>query len=185
MGKMKTTIPVLDINGQKTKEVDLPDVFSVAVRPEVIGFVHKNVALNKRQPYAVSPDAGKNYSARSWGTGRALARVPRVKGAGTKIAGQAAFANFCRGGHMASPTTVLRRWQRKTSLGMRRYATAMGVAASASVPFLMSKGHRIEDIENIPLVVNNDIEELKKTKEAKEFLNKIGLKDEINKVKDN
>ena len=35
---------------------------------------------NTRQAYAVSDKAGHQTSAESWGTGRAVARIPRVRG---------------------------------------------------------------------------------------------------------
>ena len=41
------------------------------------------MAKNDRQPYAVFKRAGHQHSAISWGTGRAVARVPRVSGGGT------------------------------------------------------------------------------------------------------
>lgn len=50
--------------------------------------------------------AGRQTSARSWGTGRAVARIPRVRGSGTFRCGQAALGNMCRGGHMYAPTKV-------------------------------------------------------------------------------
>ncbi len=48
----------------------------------------ESLAKNKRQPYAVSREAGHQTSAISWGTGRAVARIPRVSGSGTHRAGQ-------------------------------------------------------------------------------------------------
>ena len=48
---------------------------------------------NKRQAFAVSKTAGMQYSAESWGTGRAVARIPRVAGGGTSRSGQGAFGN--------------------------------------------------------------------------------------------
>lgn len=51
------------------------------------------MAKNKRQPYAVSKAAGHQTSAESWGTGRAVARIPRVRGGGTHRSGQGAFGN--------------------------------------------------------------------------------------------
>ena len=65
-------------------------------------------------------DAGHGYSAESWGPGRAVARVPRIKGGGTHASGSGAFANSCRGGHMYAPKRVWRRWTRKTNLNKRR-----------------------------------------------------------------
>ncbi len=46
------------------------------------------MAKNKRQPYAVSEKAGHQTSAESWGTGRAVARIPRVGCSGTHRSGQ-------------------------------------------------------------------------------------------------
>jgi len=48
----------------------------------------ENLNKNNRQAYAVSSKAGHQTSAESWGTGRAVARIPRVSGGGTHRAGQ-------------------------------------------------------------------------------------------------
>lgn len=45
-------------------------------------------------PYSVAKWAGTQTSAQSWGTGRAVARIPRVPGGGTHRAGQGAFGNI-------------------------------------------------------------------------------------------
>ena len=52
-------------------------MFTAPIRPDIVRFVHTNMAKNKRQPYAVSVKAGHQTSAESWGTGRAVARIPR------------------------------------------------------------------------------------------------------------
>lgn len=52
----------------------------------------------------------RQTSAESWGTGRAVSRIPRVQGGGTQRAGQGAFGNMCRGGRMFAPTKIWRRW---------------------------------------------------------------------------
>ena len=44
-----------------------------------------SVNKNHRQAYAVFKRAGHQHSAVSWGTGRAVARVPRVSGGGTVL----------------------------------------------------------------------------------------------------
>lgn len=71
----------------------LPAVFKSPIRPDIVQFVHTNMAKNKRQPHAVSTKAGHQTSAESWGTGRAVARIPRVRGGGTHRSGQGAFGN--------------------------------------------------------------------------------------------
>ena len=58
-------------------ETALPAVFSSPIRPDLVRFVHTNMAKNHRQPYAVNANAGHQTSALSWGTGRAVSRIPR------------------------------------------------------------------------------------------------------------
>ena len=86
--------------------VAMPEVFLSPIRPDVVNQVHTGLNKNNRQAYAVSKKAGHQTSAESWGTGRAVSRIPRVPGGGTHRAGQGAFGNMCRGGRMFSPTKV-------------------------------------------------------------------------------
>jgi large subunit ribosomal protein L4e len=163
--------------------IPLPAVFSSPIRPDLIRDVHSRISKNKRQPYAVSKFAGHDYSAESWGTGRAVARIPRVSGGGTHRAGQAAFGNMCRGGRMFSPTKTWRRWHRKVAIGQRRYAICSALAASAVPSLLLARGHRVEQIPEVPLVVDNKvIEGVDKTKQAVAFLKSIGAYADVEKV---
>ena len=57
--------------------VPLPGVFAAPIRPDVVRSVHTNIAKNARQAYAVMMKAGHQTSAESWGTGRAVSRIPR------------------------------------------------------------------------------------------------------------
>ena len=83
---------------------------------------------------------GHQTSAESWGTGRAVARIPRVRGGGTHRSGQGAFGNMCRGGRMFAPTKTWRRWHRKINVNQKRYAMCSAIAASGSPALVMSKG---------------------------------------------
>ncbi|KAI6874989.1 hypothetical protein KC318_g18390, partial [Hortaea werneckii] len=103
----RPTVTVYGADGSATKDsAPLPNVFKAPIRPDIVQSVHTGMAKNKRQPYAVSEKAGHQTSAESWGTGRAVARIPRVSGGGTHRAGQAAFGNQCRSGRMFAPTKV-------------------------------------------------------------------------------
>ena len=62
-----TSGPARSLQCAATGETTLPGVFSAPIRPDVVRFVHTNMAKNKRQPYAVSPAAGMQCSASSWG----------------------------------------------------------------------------------------------------------------------
>ena len=67
------------------KNVTLPAVFKAPIWPDIVNFVNTNLGKNNRQPYAVSELAGHQTSAESWGTGRAVARIPRVRGGGLTV----------------------------------------------------------------------------------------------------
>jgi len=162
--------------------VKLPSVFRAPIRSDVVTFVHTNMRKNKRHPYAVSREAGHQTSAESWGTGRAVARIPRVRGGGTHRSGQGAFGNMCRGGRRFAPTRTWRRWHRKINRNQRRYALVSAIAASGVPALVMSKGHQIQDVPEFPLVVSDKIQELSKTKDAVTFLRKMKAWKDIEKV---
>lgn len=146
----RPTVSVFSAEGDNkpviTSETPLPAVFSAPIRPDLVRFVHTNMAKNKRQPYAVNAMAGHQTSAESWGTGRAVSRIPRVQGGGTSRSGQAAFGNMCRGGRMFAPTKTWRKWNRKINLNQRRFAVASALAASAVPPLVMARGHVIDQV---------------------------------------
>jgi len=163
----------------------MPHVLAVSpLRPDLVRYVHTNMSKNKRQPYGVNEKVGYDTAAESWGTGRAVARIPRVPGGGTHRAGQAAFGNQARGGGMAHPLRVWRRWHRKVNIKEKRAAVCSALAASCLVPLVMARGHRISEVAELPLVVSDGIQTLTKTKHAVEALKKLGLTEELQKIID-
>ncbi|XVF15041.1 hypothetical protein REPUB_Repub09cG0115300 [Reevesia pubescens] len=162
----------------------LPDVMKAAIRPDVVSHVHDNISNNKRQPYAVSKRAGHQTSAESWGTGRAVSRIPRVPGGGTHRAGQGAFGNMCRGGRMFAPTKIWRRWHRKINVNLKRYAVVSAISASAIPSLVMARGHRIESVPELPLVISDSVESVEKTSAAIKVLKQIGAYADVEKAKD-
>jgi len=136
---------------------------------------------NNEGPHGIR--AGHQVAAKSWGTGRAVSRVPRVKGGGTHRAGQGAYANMCRGGRMFSPTKVWRKWHRKINTNQKRFAVCSAVAASAVPALVMARGHRIQAVDEIPLVVENSFQSLKKTKAAVACLQALHLSQEMRRCK--
>lgn len=132
-----------------------------------------------------------------------MARIPRVRGGGTHRSGQGAFGNMCRGGRMYAPLKVWRKWHRKINLKQRRYALVSAIAASGVPSLVMArgllsktydenfsqaidciifKGHSIETVPEVPLVLSDKIQDLKKTKEAVAVLRKVGAWSDILKV---
>merc|ERR1719223_2379292 len=145
------------------KKVAMPAVFKTAIRLDIVQFVHTNLSKNNRQAHGADPKAGMRHSAASWGTGRAVARIPRSSGSGTSRSGQAAFGNMVRQGRMSFPLKTYRRWHRKVNLKQRRHAVAAALAATTVTPLVMARGHKVANLPEMPLVVEDRLESFEKT----------------------
>jgi len=84
---------------------------------------------------------------------------------------------------MFAPTKTWRRWHRRINVNQKRYAICSAIAASGIPAIVMSKGHRIEQTPEVPLVLGDKVEEFKKTKEAMGLLKKLKAWTDIEKVK--
>ncbi|KAF2235887.1 hypothetical protein EV356DRAFT_444106 [Viridothelium virens] len=183
----RPTVTIISADGSASDATHpLPTVFKSPIRPDVVQTIHTGMARNRRQPYAVSEKAGHQTSAESWGTGRAVARIPRVSGGGTHRAGQAAFGNQCRSGRMFAPTKVWRKWHQKLNLNQKRFATASALAASSNAALLMARGHHISTVPEVPLVISSTAFSngaIQKTSAAVSLLKSIGAGPDVEKVK--
>lgn len=63
-----------------------------------------------------------------------------------------------------------------------RYALASAVAASGVPALVLSKGHVIDQVPELPLVVSDKVQELTKTKQAVIFLRRLKAWADIQKV---
>jgi len=184
MAAVRPVVSIFQYEAPETRAgtAPMPTVFSAPLRPDLIRLVHTNMAKNKRQAVAVKYEAGYDTAAASWGTGRAVARIPRVPGGGTHRSGQGAFGNMCRGGGMFNPTKTWRKWHRKTNTTQKRHAVASAIAATGVPALVFARGHRVSEVPELPLVVSSGIESLQKTKSAVELLKGLGLADELSAV---
>lgn len=116
------------------------------------------------------------------GTGRVVACIPRVNGSGTHCTGQAVFGNMCRGGRMYALTKIMRQWHVKVNSNQRRFATISSLAVSGLPSLVMARGHRINKIEEVPLVVEDKIEFLVRTRNAVETLKSVHAYSDVEKI---
>jgi large subunit ribosomal protein L4e len=170
-----------DATTEISDSVPMPGVFSVPIRNDLVHFVHSNLAKNRRQGHAVFYLAGAEHSAESWGTGRAVARIPRISGSGSGRAGQATFGNMCRKARMYAPLKIWRKWHAKCNTTQRRHAVASALAASACAPLVMARGHRVDAVPELPLVI--DSLNVKNTSTLLTTLNSFGCGDDLAKVR--
>lgn len=85
---------------------------------------------------------------------------------------------------MFAPIRIWRRWHRKTNIKQKRFAVASALAASAILPLVQSRGHRVDNVPEFPLVIQNSVEKIERTKEAVKFLQHIGAWADVKKVID-
>jgi len=83
---------------------------------------------------------------------------------------------------MFAPTKTWRRWHVKVNQNQKRYAVASAIAASAIPSLVFARGHRIEGVSEVPLVVGTKVAAVQKTKEAVELLKTLGAYPDIVKV---
>ncbi len=84
---------------------------------------------------------------------------------------------------MFAPTKIWRKWHRKVPLQQKRYAVVSALAASALPALVMARGHDIEDVAEVPLVIDNSVESLNKTSKAVSLLKRLGAYDDVERVK--
>ena len=83
---------------------------------------------------------------------------------------------------MFAPTKTWRKWHVKVNQNQRRFAVVSALAASALPSLVLARGHRIEGIEEVPLVVSSGVEEYTKTKEAVTLLKALNAYTDVTKV---
>ncbi len=170
---------IFDLQGKLIGKTTLPAVFETPLRPDVIKRAVLAIQSSRIQPQGRDPMAGKKTSAESRGTGMGIARIPRVKGGG----GRAAFAPSTVGGRQPHPPRAEKKIVKRIPKKEARLALFSAIAATASEEKVASRGHAIEDVPQIPLIVADSIESLTKTKEVEEAFTILGVLSDINRVK--
>jgi len=85
---------------------------------------------------------------------------------------------------MFAPTKTWRRWHRKINVTQKRFALVSAVAASGVTALVMARGHRIDQLPEVPLVVDNKvIDNVDKTSKAIALLTSLKAYDDVEKVK--
>ncbi|RLI17212.1 50S ribosomal protein L4 [Candidatus Bathyarchaeota archaeon] len=177
---MAKTVKIFNLEGKPVGKTKLPPIFETPIRPDVIKRAVLAIQSNRRQPQGRDPMAGKRTTAESRGVGLGIARIPRIKGP----VGRGALAPGTVGGRMAHPPTSEKKIVRRIPKKEKRLALFSAIAAAASKKIVASRGHSIEDVPQIPLVVTDDLEELKKTKEVEEALIRLGVLSDIYRVRE-
>jgi len=177
---VKKAAKIFNLEGKPVGKIELPPVFATPLRPDVIKRAVLAIQSSRIQPQGRDPMAGKRTTAESRGTGSGAARLPRRKTG----SGKAAFAPGTVSGRQAHPPLSEKKILKKIPKKEKKLALFSAIAATASKELVAKRGHSIEDVPQIPLVVTAELEELKKTKEVEATLIHLGVLSELFRVRE-
>jgi large subunit ribosomal protein L4e len=178
-------VPVYTLDGLKKGSVELSELFFTPFRPDTIHKVYYAISSHSIQPQGRDPMAGKKTSATTFNppTGRGISRLPRVKGERYSRAGQAAGVASVVKGRQAHPPRSEKKNRQKVNNKEKKLATLSCIAATANEEMIRLRGHIIDNIPSIPLVVSDRIQSIKKSKELEIVFSKLGLSDDILRIR--
>jgi large subunit ribosomal protein L4e len=163
-------IPVVNAENKQIEEMELPRIFETPYRPDVIKRAVIAQQSHRFQLQGRDPMAGKRTTAESWGTGRGMSRVPRLR-----ESSRAAFGVSTVGGHQAFPPRSEKGIRKEINKKERRLAIRSGIAATAGRDIVAGRGHIIDSVSQLPLVVEDNVQSLSKTREVKELFVSLGV----------
>ncbi|MGC1122235.1 MAG: 50S ribosomal protein L4 [Candidatus Methanofastidiosia archaeon] len=165
---MKAT--VYSLEGERSGKIELPLVFETEHRPDLIKRAVLSCISNRSQPRGTSPLAGKRRVVHYMGTNRGISRTPRTSSGGRR----AAFVPQAVGGRKAHPPKVEKILAEKINRKEKKLALRSAVAMSADYEIVRRRGHRIEEVKEIPLIVEDALEDLEQTREIVEVFEALG-----------
>ena len=167
---MQATVHTLD--GERDGELELPDVFETPFRPDIIRRAVQAAQANRKQDYGSDEYAGLRTPAESFGSGRGQAHVPRE-------GGQARRVPQTVGGRPAHPPKAEKDRSLDINDKERKKAIRSAIAATADPELVAERGHAFDDDLELPLVVTDAFEELKKTQAVVDVLEAVGVQADI------
>ena len=176
--KVPEELKIFGLEGKVVSTIKTPPIFYVPVRIDLIRRAFLSAFTAKLQPKGRDPMAGKRTSAESLGVGLGLARIPRQKGG---IRGR--FVVSTVGGRRAFPPTPKKKIHEEINKKERRLAIVSALAATAIKELVEKRGHKLEKVPQVPVVVDDKLSEIKTTKELKEVFKKLGLWDDVERAR--
>ena len=167
---------VLGIKGKAKKKITLPEVFHEPYRPDLIKKVVNASQANRRQAYGPEFTAGIKTSAESWGSGRGVAQVPRLKNSS-----RVARVPQAVGGRRAHPPKPAKVFKEKINKKERQKAMRSAIAATANDDLVRGRGHRFDAV--LPLIIEDAFESLETTGEVANVLATLRVWNDVEKAK--
>ncbi len=174
-------VKVFNLEGEPVEEIELPRVFSTPFRPDLIRRAVIASWTHRIQPQGRDPLAGKRRVTENIGKGHGMARVERIKTSPRF----AAFVPFAVGGRRTHPPKVEKIVWEDINKKEKRLALMSAIAATANYDLVKARGHAIDNVLQVPLVVDDELEKVFKTAQTREIFKKLGIWDDIERAKRN
>jgi large subunit ribosomal protein L4e len=168
---------VRTLTGEIAHEIDLPEIFTEEYRPDLIKRAVLALQSTRFQPHGTNPYAGMRTSAVSWGSGRGVAQVPRLKN-GSRVA----RVPQATGGRAAHPPKVAKILVKDINRKEKQKAFRSAVAASTYQDLARERGHLFEG--DLPLVFEDRFEEIIRTSDVIAALSALGVSAAVERAKE-
>ncbi len=179
------SINVYDLKGEKKSKIEISDIFNIKPRKDLIVLGTEVTQSQSTQPQGRDTRAGLRNTAEGWGTGHGLSRAPRIKGSGFPTARNVGRVPFAKGGRRTHPIKREKKIHKKINKKTKKKALISAISATADKEWISKRGHIIDSVPEIPLVMDDKIQTIKKTSKAYDVLCNLGLYDDLQKVKQN
>lgn len=176
-------INVYNLDGNKKTLIDVPKIFTFKPRHDLIRQANVVFFSRKKQIQGRDKRAGLRNTSESWGTGHALSRAPRIKGSGFSTARNVGRVPFAKGGRRTHPIKSEKNIEKKINKKTKKLSIISAISASADKAWIKKRGHIIDELPEIPLVVDDKIQTIKKTNAVYSVLCDLGLKKDLLKIR--
>jgi large subunit ribosomal protein L4e len=174
---------IYDLEGNKKGTIDLPEVFNLKPRKDLIQKATEVSFSRNKQIQGRNKRAGLKKTTASWGTGHGISRAPRISGSGFSTARNVGRVPFAKGGRAAHPIKTEKVIEKRLNKKTKKKSILSAISATGDLEWVKKRGHIIESIPEFPLVVDDKIQTVKKTASIQSILYYLGLKDDLIKTK--
>lgn len=173
------------------KEITIPEIFEGKLeREDLIRRAHHAERSSKFQPKGTYPRAGlktsADYRGRRGSYGATInigrARLPRILHPGGRL-GEVRKVPHSRGGRRSHPPKPEKKLKKEINKKEKKKALKEALKATSDEKTIKKRGHIISEEIELPIIIDNEAEKFKKTRQVKELLEEIGLGKDLEKSK--
>jgi large subunit ribosomal protein L4e len=187
---------IFNLEGSAAGKIDLPLVFKEPVRNDLILRAVLAMQSNKRQAYGTDIFAGRRSAAHYHGgrpgrsganryamMNREMARQPRLHGhTPPHLSFKVRVVPQAVKGRAPHPPKIEKIWTQKINKKERQKAIKSAIAATGKKEIVLKRGHKVQEVKEFPIIFEDRLQEINKTKDLIGILKKIGLKDELERI---